>query len=157
MKENIVDGRRYFIGVFRCFRTMETFQNRPEGINVGEENGELLILADVADQVAELLNRRHMRSKVIDDEILNFFRLKERTKRWIDAEEEEKHQNRVGGFGVDDETLLSDEKMSNFSNEIFSYSRKRTDGGVELRGSRSVSKRRDKGIHFFFVKKKRNH
>ncbi len=59
---------------------METFQNRGKGFDVGEEFGGFLIKDDVADQSTKRVDRRHTGCDVVDQQISNFFRLKE-TKR----------------------------------------------------------------------------
>ncbi len=68
---------------------MKTFQNRGEGFDAGKGLGWLLILDDGVDQAAELLNRRHMRRDVVDDEIVKIIDSKEgtqriRAKKWRD-------------------------------------------------------------------------
>ncbi len=60
---------------------MKTFQNRGERFDVGEMNSGLLILNDAANQTAELVNRCHTRSDVVDDEIMNIIDSKEGTQR----------------------------------------------------------------------------
>ena len=117
---------------------MKTFQNCGEGFDVGEELGSRFVfISDVADQSAELNNRRHMRRDVMDDEIVNFFRLKKRTKIIVETEREEELHNSIRGFSVDDEILLGDEKVANSSTVVLLASWKRIDGGFELRRSGS--------------------
>ncbi len=120
---------------------MKTFQNRGEGFDVGEEFGRWSILNDVADQSTEAANRRHTRRDVVDDEISNLFRLKQRTMRFILTEREEKLDYRIRGFSVDDEILLGDEEISNEFCEVFFILRKRINGGFELRTSGGVGER----------------
>ncbi len=121
---------------------METFQNRAEGFEVGEELGFLEI--HVPNCASEFANRCHMRRDVVDDEILNLFRSKEREKKTIIAERTEKLHNRIRSFSVDDEILLGDEEISNFFCVVFFVARKRTDGGFELRISGGVSEKTQK-------------
>jgi hypothetical protein len=125
---------------------METFQNRGEGFDIGEG----VAPSDEADQTAKLLNRCHMRRDVIDDEILNFSRWKERTARFIAAEPEQERNDRIRGFSVDDQMLLGDEEISNFCCVVFIISWKRIDRGFEFKRSGRFLKKRDKRIHFFF-------
>ncbi len=107
---------------------MKTFQNRGEGFDVGEEDGGLLLLNDVANQPSKLKNRCHMMRDVVDDEILNFFRSKERTS----FAGVKKRHNRIRGFTVDDEILLGDEDISNFRRVVFFVSWNRIGGEFEL-------------------------
>ena len=119
MIENGVDGSCGALSLVKCFRAMKILQNRGEGFDVGEQRGGRFELNDAADQASELANRRHMRRDVVDDEILNFFRSKERKTRFINTETEEKLHNRIGGFCVGDEILLGDEEISNLFGVVF--------------------------------------
>ena len=93
------------------------------------------MLNNAEDQFSEVRNRCRARREVVDDQILNVFRLNERTKRFIFAERVEKLHNRIGGFRIDDEILFGDEEISDLSGVAFLISRKSVDGGFELRRS----------------------
>ncbi len=151
MLENVDDGRCDPLSVFCCFRATKTFQNRGEGFDVREENGGLLILGDVANQTTKLFDRCHTKSDVVDDEILNFSGSKKRTEGFNSGERTEKRHDSVGCFSFDDETFLGDEEISNVNGVVFIISWERIDCRLQLRRSRSASKRRDQRIHNFFI------
>ncbi len=112
---------------------MKTFQNRGGGFDVDEALGITpVVLYNVADQTAELVNRRHMRRDVIDDEIANFFRLKEKTTIFILTERAKKLRHRIRGFSADDEIFLVDDEISNFSGEMIIALWKVFDGGFKF-------------------------
>ncbi len=104
---------------------MKTFQNRGEGFDVGKELDGLLISDDVGNQSSKFFNRCHMWCDVIDDEIVDFFRSKERTKSIILTESAKELHNRIHSFSADDEILLGDEEISSFFGEVFFVSWKR--------------------------------
>ncbi len=90
-------------------------------------------MGDVANQIAKVFNRFHMRRDVIDDEILNF----DCSKNAIVVRGSERHKeldDRVRGFSVDDEIFLGDDEIADFFRDVlFFILRKRIDGGFEFR------------------------